>query len=180
MNGILDLLKSKRLTEAQRSDSFNFQENDVVEFVTRGKGGFKAGERLRVVKVEKQNVSGRKWKRASIQVPLDSPNSFDVYQVARCKFCSREIPFGSPRRTKTTKLYNGTIVKLDGFSPEGQLQLSNGRSLSPDWGHIDYGVTITSHASQGKTYDRVLVSQSQMSFPASSPEQIYVTASRGT
>lgn len=37
---------------------------------------------------------------------------------------------------------------------------------------------VTSHSSQGKTVDRVFVGQSSESFPASSPEQFYVSASR--
>jgi hypothetical protein len=39
--------------------------------------------------------------------------------------------------------------------------------------------TETSHASQGGTVDRVLIGQSSESFPASSREQFYVSASRG-
>jgi ATP-dependent exoDNAse (exonuclease V) alpha subunit len=38
---------------------------------------------------------------------------------------------------------------------------------------------VTSHASQGKTFDRVIVGQSSESFPASSREQFYVSVSRG-
>ena len=37
----------------------------------------------------------------------------------------------------------------------------------------------TSHASQGKTVDRVIIGQSAESFPASSREQFYVSVSRG-
>ena len=37
---------------------------------------------------------------------------------------------------------------------------------------------VTSHSSQGKTVDRVFVGQSSESFPASSREQFYVSASR--
>ncbi len=80
---------------------------------------------------------------------------------------------------KANKLYNGTMVSLEGFDKNGNLLLSNGRTISPEWGHLDYSTSITSHSAQGKTYDRVLVAQSSKSFPASSPEQIYVTASRG-
>lgn len=40
------------------------------------------------------------------------------------------------------------------------------------------GYVVTSHASQGKTVDRVFVAQGRVSFPASSREQFYVSASR--
>jgi len=39
---------------------------------------------------------------------------------------------------------------------------------------------VTSHASQGKSVERVLIGQSSQSFPASSREQFYVSVSRGT
>jgi ATP-dependent exoDNAse (exonuclease V) alpha subunit len=37
---------------------------------------------------------------------------------------------------------------------------------------------LTSHASQGKTVDRVLLAESEQSLPAASREQFYVSASR--
>jgi ATP-dependent exoDNAse (exonuclease V) alpha subunit len=38
---------------------------------------------------------------------------------------------------------------------------------------------VTSHSSQGKTVDKVIIAQSSMSFRASSVEQFYVSVSRG-
>ena len=170
-------LQSKRLTEAERTDSHHYRVDDVVEFVTRGKGGFKAGARLRVVKVDEQQVLAES-SNGMVEVPLDSPRSFDVYRWQDAKFAAGD-QIRITKKDKANRLYNGTIVSLDGFDGQGRLILSNGKTISPDWGHIDYATAITSHASQGKTVDRVLVAQSSTSFPASSPEQIYVTASRG-
>ena len=173
----IGMLKSIRLTEAQRADSFNFKADDVVEFVTRGKGGFNAGDRLRVTKVEGEHVYADSDK-GPVEVPLDSPRSFDVYRWHEAKFAAGD-QIRITKKDKANRLYNGTMVSIDGFSDQGKLLLSNGKSISPEWGHIDYATSITSHSAQGKTYDRVLVAQSSTSFPASSPEQIYVTASRG-
>jgi conjugative relaxase-like TrwC/TraI family protein len=173
----IGMLKSKRLTEAQRTDSFNFQKDDVVEFVTRGKGGFKAGDRLKITKVDGAKVFAESDK-GPIEVPLDSPRSFDVYRWHDAKFAAGD-QIRITKKDKSNKLYNGTMVSINGFDDHGRILLSNGKKISSEWGHIDYGTSITSHSSQGKTYDRVLVAQSSTSFPASSPEQIYVTASRG-
>ena len=173
----VEVLKSKRLTEAERSDAFNYSKDDVIEFVRRGKGGFKAGDRLRVVKVEGSQVvadSGNGY----VVAPIDSPKSFDVYRWHDIQLAAGE-QLRITKKNSAEKLYNGTLVTLEGFTDDGQLKLSNGRVLDPNWGHFDHGITVTSHASQGKTFDRVLVAQSSESFPASSPEQIYVTASRG-
>ena len=173
----IGMLKSKRLTAAERTDIHHYQVDDVIEFVTRGKGGFKAGQRLRVVKIEGQRVIADSSK-GFVEVPLDSPRSFDVYRWQEAELAAGD-QIRIAKKDKANNLYNGTIVSLEGFDKQGNLILGNGKTISPDWGHIDYAATITSHASQGKTYDRVIVAQSSVSFPASSPEQIYVSASRG-
>ncbi len=173
----IGLLKSKRLTEAQRTDPINFQIDDIVEFVTRGKGGFTAGERLRVVEADEKRILAES-RKGIIEVPLGSPRSFDVYRWQEANFAAGD-QVRITKKDKANKLFNGTMVSLEGFDKYGDLLLSNGKTISPEWGHIDYATTITSHSAQGKTYDRVLVAQSSTSFPASSPEQIYVTASRG-
>ena len=173
----VDILKSKRLTEAERSDPFNYSENDVVEFVKRSKGGFKAGDRMHVVSTK----NGRVFAATSDglqEVPIDSPNTFDVYRWQSTKLAAGDT-IRVTKRNRNKNLYNGTLAKLKGFDEAGNLKLGNGQTLSADWGHIDNGIAITSHASQGKTFKRVLVAQSSLSFPASTPEQIYVTASRG-
>ena len=173
----LEVLKSKGLSKAQRADAFNYSEDDVVEFVTRGKGGFRPGDRLSVVAVKDGQVIGES-DSGYVTVPIESPKSFEVYRWHDIKLAAGDT-LRITKKNKAQKLYNGTMVTLDGFTEDGQLKLSNGKTLAPEFGHYDYGITVTSHASQGKTYDRVLVAQSSQSFPASSPEQIYVTASRG-
>jgi ATP-dependent exoDNAse (exonuclease V) alpha subunit len=173
----IGMLKSKRLTEAQRTDSLNFQKDDVVEFVTRGKGGFKAGDRLRVTKVEGSHVYADSDK-GLVEVPIDSPRSFDVYRWQDAKFAAGD-QIRVTKKDKANKLYNGTMVSIEGFDELGWLRLSNGKTISTTWGHIDYATSVTSHSAQGKSPKRILVAQSSTSFPASSPEQFYVTASRG-
>jgi hypothetical protein len=51
--------------------------------------------------------------------------------------------------------------------------------VAKDFGNISHGYVTTSHSSQGKTIDRVLVAIGEESFPAASRQQFYVSASRG-
>ncbi|WP_430303572.1 hypothetical protein [Splendidivirga corallicola] len=44
---------------------------------------------------------------------------------------------------------------------------------------MDHGYCLTSYASQGKTVDRVLITQPASTLTASNPEQFYVSVSRG-
>ena len=75
-------------------------------------------------------------------------------------------------------LHNGDLRRVRGFDADDNIIDDKGWVIAKGFGHIDYGYVVTSHASQGKTVDRVLVGQSSDSFPASSQEQFYVSASR--
>ena len=79
---------------------------------------------------------------------------------------------------KKHALHNGDLYRVRGFDDQDNIVLANGWTIAKGFGHIDYGYVVTSHASQGKTVDRVFVGQSSGSFPASSREQFYVSASR--
>jgi hypothetical protein len=71
------------------------------------------------------------------------------------------------------------MYNVSGFDKFGNINLSNGSSITKDYGHINLGYVLTSQASQGKTVDKVIISQSSLSFRASSQEQFYVSVSRG-
>ena len=76
-------------------------------------------------------------------------------------------------------MHNGQSYRVKGFAPDGGIRLHTGRTLPPDYGHIDHGYVSTSHSAQGKTSDTVLIAQGVDSYPASGKGQIYVSASRG-
>ena len=77
------------------------------------------------------------------------------------------------------RLNNGAVYRVKKFDAEGNLVLANGWKVAKHFGHLAYGYAVTSHASQGKTVDRVFIAQSSVSKPASSREQFYVSVSRG-
>ena len=175
-------LQSKRLTAAERQDPLNFQPGDVIEFITKGKGGFKAGDRLTVSEINKGNVIAESGSRP-IEVPLASPNSFDVYRTVETPFAVGDMIRVTKNRrpdkkTGNKRINNGSLFQITGFDNDGSIMLDNGKVLPSDWGHFEHGVTVTSYGSQGKTFDEVFVAQSTMSFAASSPEQAYVSVSR--
>ena len=57
--------------------------------------------------------------------------------------------------------------------------VDHGWVIDRDFGHVALGYAVTSHASQGKTVDKVLIGQSSLSYPASNARQWYVSVSRG-
>jgi len=162
---VLQLLNAN-LTEAQRADDVNYHPGGVLEFHQNAKG-FRKGRRV---------VVGRE------KLPLDRAARFQAFNAG--ELCLS--PGDMVRITKNGltadgkhRLNNGARYTVKGFNSSGDLVLDNGWAVSKDFGHLDYGYVVTSHASQGKTVDCVFVGQSSLSFPASSREQFYVSCSRG-
>jgi hypothetical protein len=74
---------------------------------------------------------------------------------------------------------NGNVFTVEKFRRDGKIELTTGAVLDPKQLHIDYGYCQTSHSSQSKSVEHVLVAQSADSFLAASREQFYVSVSRG-
>ena len=61
----------------------------------------------------------------------------------------------------------------------GRISLTDGRVLPSEFKAFTYGYAVTSHSSQSKTVDEVLLVASSKSFAAVNREQFYVSISRG-
>jgi len=115
-------------------------------------------------------------------LPLDQANRFQVFRPSslavapgeRIRFTRNGFTSGGEHR-----LNNGAIYTVKRFDKAGNIVLANGWTVPKDYGHFNHGYVVTSHSSQGKTIDHVIVGQSSDSFPASSREQFYVSVSRG-
>ena len=77
------------------------------------------------------------------------------------------------------RVNNGELRRVRKFTAEGDIVLDNGWVLDKNFGNLAHGYCVTSHSSQGKTIQRLLVAESEASLPAASREQFYVSASRG-
>ena len=176
--------KSLSWTEAQKGDVRNYQPGMLLEWHQNAKG-FKRGEKA-VVTERGNGVILQKQDGTQTPIPLTQANRFDVYRT-------REIAIAKGDRIRITKngaakvgaqakesrLNNGDIFTVEGFTKEGDLRLGNGKLLPKDWGHLSMGYVDTSYASQGKTVDRVFIAVGNESIPASNQQQWYVSASRG-
>ncbi|QJW98415.1 MobF family relaxase [Frigoriglobus tundricola] len=154
------------LTEAQRGREGHYRPGDVLQFHQNAKG-FPIGQRL--VVGEGQSV------------PCDQASRFQVYRPGSLTLATGDsirITRGGATRDGH-KLENGAVYSVAGFTPTGDIRLQNGWVVDHGYGHLAYAYVATSHASQGKTVDRVFIGQSSQSWPATSREQFYVSASRG-
>ena len=181
-------LRSLNLTEAQRADAREYSEGTVVRFHQDAKG-FKSGERVTVVGAKAGKVSVRRENGSEDFLPLQEAKKFQIFtpgEVALAKGDKLRLTYGGQARETSgplgktkNKVNNGQIYGVEGFTRDGDIKLSNGYVLPKDYGGITHGYVVTSHASQGKTVDAVLIAMGHESLSAASREQFYVSVSRG-
>lgn len=122
------------------------------------------------------------------QLPLNKATSFNVYQPTTLSLAKGDLIQFTQNTVSTNsqrRISNGTQARIVGINQRtGRIHLASLKGhdryeISADNGFFRHGYCITSHAAQGKTVDRVIMSQGTESLPAISPEQLYVSASRG-
>ncbi len=160
-------LEPKHLTEAERSDPVNYEPGDVLVLMQNAPG-YQKGTRLAY----------------SSSLNADLKKLAPKSQVFR----QEKIALAVGDRIRLTaggtshdghRLNNGTTYTVAGFTKARNIVLDNGWKLPGEWGLIDRAFVSTSHASQGRTEDRVILCQSALSWGAASQEQFHVSASRG-
>lgn len=160
------VLENANLTQAERGDAVNLVPGDVLVFHQNAKG-FTKGQRV---------IVGQQ------QIPTDQAARFQVFHPSEIQLAPGDV-IRVTQNGKTLdekhRLNNGDLHRVRDFDEIGNIVLGNGWTVSKDYGHLAYGYCVTSHASQGKSVDRVLIGQSSQSFAASSKEQFYVSVSRG-
>ena len=161
-------LENAHFTDAQRGDAANYQSGDVLVFHQNAKG-FKRGQRLTI--------------DANTKIPIEQADRFQVFRPSEIEFAKGDairVTHNGPTADGEHRLESGSVYRIRRFTKSGDIVLDNGWHIDKEYGHLAHGYVATSHASQGKTYERVFVAQGRVSFGASSAEQFYVSASRGT
>jgi conjugative relaxase-like TrwC/TraI family protein len=155
------------LTDAQKADPASYEPGDLLQF-HQNAPGHRNGSRL---------VLG-----AGASPPLRYAERFEVYRPAWLALAAgdriRVTANGKTRDGKHT-LRNGSLYTVRGFTPQGDLVIDHRWVIGREFGHVAHGYVVTSHASQGRTVDRVFIGQSSQSFPATNRRSFYVPVTRG-
>jgi conjugative relaxase-like TrwC/TraI family protein len=163
----LDIWVPTHLTDAQKTDAANYEEGDLLQFHQNAPGQ-KNGSRLIVAEGGK--------------LPLQYADRFEVYRPARLSLAVDDrVRITANGKTKDGKhaLRNGSLYTVRGFTPRGDLVIDHHWVIARDFGHLAHGYVVTSHASQGRTVDKVFIGQSSQSFPATNQRSFYVPVTRG-
>ena len=170
--------------EKTRLDRLDIGKQKLMVEFHQNASGYRKGERWQLQKdqpsqIHSLAVSNEQGEAG--QLPLSVSQRFTVYRQESLKLAKgdkiRITKGGTTMEGK--RVNNGDVFTIEGFSGEGNIMLGKGKTLSRDFGHLAYGYVSTSHSSQGKTVDRVFIAQSEMSSPAASKQQFYVSLSRG-
>ncbi|HTV55346.1 MAG TPA: MobF family relaxase, partial [Terriglobia bacterium] len=160
-------------TDAEKRDSRNYAPGMVVEFhkavpgvraQKNGKretaGGFERGDTALVLEGGDKVVLARTDGTVA-PLPAEYAERFQVYRSGEQSLARGDqirISKNGTLRLKGekegTRVSNGDIYAVEGFTKEGDIRLSSGRVLPRDYGHFTLGYTDTSYRSQGKTVDR--------------------------
>jgi conjugative relaxase-like TrwC/TraI family protein len=155
------------LTAAQKADTTNYQHGDMIQFHQNAPGN-KIGSRVIITDDE--------------EPPVKFAERFEVYRPAEVPLAAGDrirVSAGGKTKDGKHRLSNGSLLTVQGFTPLGDVVVDHGWVIDKGFGHVAHGYVVTSHASQGKTVDKVFIGQSSQSFPASSRRQFYVSVSRG-
>ncbi len=177
--------RSTGWTAAQKSDTRNYETGMVVEFHQNAKG-FTKGDKAVVLGGTGAGVLLQKQDGKQTLLPAGQADRFEVYRTAEIGIASgdriritRNGRAKSEGPAKGLRLNNGDVYAVEGFTKDGGIKLDSGKVLAKDYGHFNYGYVDTSHASQGKTVDRVFIATGNESLPATNRAQWYVSVSRG-
>ena len=109
--------------------------------------------------------------RKSNFIPANVAASFDVGEARELK-----VPPGDwllLQANHGKDFINGERVQVRQIQ-NGRIALADGRSLPSGFNAFTHGYAVTSHSSQSKTVDEVLLVASSRSFGAVNREQFYV------
>jgi len=179
------ILTNQNFTEAQKSDWRNMKKGQIVQF-SQNVHKIKRGSIWSVKSSDKGKTRIISETGEERLLPLQRPDRFDLYEQSEIKIAKGDkirITRGGFDDNKK-RLDTGDIFDVIALIKTGEIKLQNKISkatydINKNFGHLAHAHVITSHASQGKTVDHVLISQPASTFTATNSKQFYVSVSRG-
>lgn len=176
-------LKNLSFTKSQKQDTQLYQNGQIIRFFNNQKGGYKAGQHYEVQQPTPQTPLQIKNNKTGQLLPLphQNPENYQVFDKTQTRLAKgdRIRLTQNSKSLQGSKMNNGTVYQVSGFTKSGDIKLTNDKTLAKENGHYKYSYCETSHSSQGKDAKNILISISDISFMAASKEQFYVSVSRG-
>lgn len=155
------------LTDAQKTDSTEYQPGDMLQFFQNAPGHTK-GERIMIDETSTP--------------PVGLAERFEVYRAKPLPLAVGDrirITAGGTTKDGKHRLSNGSLFTVEGFTPHGDIKINNGWVIDCEFGHLAHGYVTTSHASQGTTVNKVFIAIDSESMKATDQRTAYVAITRG-
>jgi conjugative relaxase-like TrwC/TraI family protein len=163
-------------TVAQKKSAREFEPGQRLRFV-RHTRKFERGETVEVAAVMETGLRVRRDDGTEVDfIPASAAASFDVGESRELKVAAGDWLLLQANHGKD--FINGEQVQVKRLAGRA-IELADGRVMPAGYNTFTHGYAVTSHSSQGKNVDEVLLVASSKSFPAVNREQFYVSISRG-
>jgi conjugative relaxase-like TrwC/TraI family protein len=173
---VVSVFDSLSWTDAQKKNASQFEPGQRLRFIRRTKK-FDRGETAEVVATTENGLRVRRPDGTEVDfIPASAAASFDVGEARELKVAAGDWLLLQANHGKD--FINGERVQVREIQ-NGRIALADGRTLPAAFNTFTHGYAVTSHSSQGKTVDEVLLVASSKSFAAVNREQFYVSISRG-
>jgi ATP-dependent exoDNAse (exonuclease V) alpha subunit len=162
------------LTTAQKREARNYQAGQVLKFHRAVKEVAK-NESLEIVRAEQTAIVARNSQGEERTFTAKQAKAFDVYERSNIEVATNDkLLLLENRREPGFHATNGELVTVAGIDENGRVRLHDGRTLPEDYKQFTHGYAVTTHRSQGKSVDQVIISSGAMR-----KELFYVAASQG-
>jgi hypothetical protein len=168
-------------TDAQKRQVSHYVPGQRIVF-GQDSGSFKQHEQIEVLSVDHKK-NALQVRREDGSTHLFRPRtgggktSFDVGEQRQLSVAPGDLLLLQANRVKEG-IVNGQVGAVRSVE-KGQITLTDGRVLPPDYRQFSHGYCVTSHSAQARTVDAVLLVASSRSAAAIHQEQFYVSISRG-
>lgn len=156
-------------TVQQRRVADNYRPGQVVTFNRDVQGSFRKGQCLVVERIEagKVNLAGGKTLDLGKAAFFDVAARRDIDLAAGDKILLRA-------NDKKAGLVNSDVCTVKSIGSDGRIEMAEGKTLPASYRQFTHGYVVTSHKSQGRTADHVVVAAARLDSKAA-----YVACSRG-
>ena len=170
-----EVFRSWNKPKAWLKDASNFQSGMTISFIRNMKGVGKAGELARIEAVEGKSLVLDNGKRIFAKGASDF---IDVGELRTIELCEGDL-IQFRVNLKQKKIYNGTLARMSTDPGKIEILYSDGTvreliDMPEHYAAFDYGWVTTSHKSQGRTAENVVVAAESLDRKA-----FYVALSRG-
>jgi conjugative relaxase-like TrwC/TraI family protein len=163
-------------TEAQKKNASQYEPGQRLRFI-RKTHKFERGDTVEVAAVMENGLRVRRPDGTEVDfIPASTSASFDVGEARELKVAAGDWLLLQANHGR--EFINGERVQVQHLAG-GAIVLTDGRVLPSTFNTFTHGYAVTSHSSQSKTVDEVLLVASSKSFAAVNREQFYVSISRG-